>query len=133
MFFSFDISHGYWSIKNPLYELKEHDYTGCFKKSFTILKPLPVSCIWTCSKSSSFHSWTKMTKKDALTSSKTVHPLITLEKCASISGQWIGRAAPIAWPPRSPDLTPMDFFLWGFGKDQVFIPPLPANVVELRT
>ena len=22
---------------------------------------------------------------------------------------WIGRAAPIAWPPRSPDLTPMDF------------------------
>ena len=22
-------------------------------------------------------------------------------------GRWIGRAAPIAWPPRSPDLTPM--------------------------
>ena len=42
-------------------------------------------------------------------------------------------AAPIAWPPRSPDLTPMDFFLWGFVKDQVFAPPLPANVVELRT
>ena len=43
-------------------------------------------------------------------------------------GRWIGRAAPIAWPPRSPD-----FFLWGFVKDQVFVPPLPANVVELRT
>ena len=42
-------------------------------------------------------------------------------------------AAPIAWPPRSPDLTPMDFFLWGFVNDQVFVPPLPANVVELRT
>ena len=28
-------------------------------------------------------------------------------------GRWIGREAPIAWPPRSPDLTPMDFFLWG--------------------
>ena len=27
----------------------------------------------------------------------------------------------------------MDFFLWGFVKDQVFVPPLPANVVELRT
>ena len=25
---------------------------------------------------------------------------------------WIRRAAPIAWPPRSPDLTPFDFFLW---------------------
>ncbi|PNF13977.1 hypothetical protein B7P43_G08668, partial [Cryptotermes secundus] len=48
-------------------------------------------------------------------------------------GRWIGRAAPIAWPPRSPDLTPLDFFLWGFVKDRVFVPPLPVNVVELRT
>jgi hypothetical protein len=24
--------------------------------------------------------------------------------------RWIGRGGPIAWPPRSPDLTPMDFF-----------------------
>ncbi|PNF19071.1 hypothetical protein B7P43_G11300 [Cryptotermes secundus] len=46
-------------------------------------------------------------------------------------GRWIGRAAPIAWPPLSPDLTRLDFFLWGFVKDRVFIPPLPANVVEL--
>lgn len=34
--------------------------------------------------------------------------------------RWIGRAGPIAWPPRSPDLTPLDFFLWGFLKDRVF-------------
>lgn len=27
--------------------------------------------------------------------------------------QWIGRFGPVRWPPRSPDLTPMDFFLWG--------------------
>jgi hypothetical protein len=47
-------------------------------------------------------------------------------------GRWIGRAAPIAWPPRSPDLTPLDFVLWGFVKDRVFVPPLPANVAELR-
>jgi hypothetical protein len=47
-------------------------------------------------------------------------------------GRWIGRAAPIAWPPRSPNLTPLDFFLWGFVKDRVFVSPLPANVVELR-
>jgi hypothetical protein len=46
-------------------------------------------------------------------------------------GRWIGRAAPIAWPPRSPDLTPLDFFLWGLVKDRVFIPPLSANVAEL--
>jgi hypothetical protein len=29
-------------------------------------------------------------------------------------GRLIGRAALIAWPPRSPDLTPLEFFLWGF-------------------
>jgi hypothetical protein len=29
-------------------------------------------------------------------------------------GRWIDRAAPLAWPPRSPDLTALDFFLWGF-------------------
>jgi hypothetical protein len=31
----------------------------------------------------------------------------------------LGRGGPIAWPPRSPDLTPLDFFLWGYVKDQV--------------
>ncbi|KAJ4425396.1 hypothetical protein ANN_28011 [Periplaneta americana] len=33
---------------------------------------------------------------------------------------WIGRGGPIAWPPLSPDLTPLDFFLWGFVKDHVY-------------
>jgi len=26
---------------------------------------------------------------------------------------WIGRGGPIPWPPRSPDLSQLDFFLWG--------------------
>jgi hypothetical protein len=47
-------------------------------------------------------------------------------------GRWIGRVAQIAWPPRSPDLSPLDFFLWGFLKDRLFVPSLSANVVELR-
>lgn len=46
--------------------------------------------------------------------------------------RWIGRAGPIAWPPRSPDLTPLDFFLWGFIKDKVYVQPLPANLNDLR-
>ena len=36
------------------------------------------------------------------------------------------------WPPRSPDLTLYDFFLWGFVKDTVFVPPLSANLQDLR-
>jgi hypothetical protein len=50
-----------------------------------------------------------------------------------LPGRWIGRAAPIAWPPRSPDLTPLDFFLWGFVTNRVFVPHLPENVAELQT
>lgn len=34
--------------------------------------------------------------------------------------RWIGRGGPIAWPPRSPDLTPLDFFLWGYVKNYAF-------------
>ncbi|KFM68381.1 hypothetical protein X975_26436, partial [Stegodyphus mimosarum] len=36
------------------------------------------------------------------------------------TGRWIGRGGPIPWPPRSPDITPLDFFLWGFVKDSVY-------------
>ena len=34
----------------------------------------------------------------------------TLDKI--FPSRWIGRGGPIAWPPRSPDMTPMDFFLY---------------------
>lgn len=34
--------------------------------------------------------------------------------------QWIGRFAATLWPPRSPDLTPLDFCFWGWVKQLVF-------------
>ncbi|KAJ4441602.1 hypothetical protein ANN_11458 [Periplaneta americana] len=34
--------------------------------------------------------------------------------------RWIGSGRLIWWPPRSPDITPLDFFLWGYVKDRVF-------------
>ena len=34
--------------------------------------------------------------------------------------RWIGRDGPIPWPPRSPDITLLDFFLWGYVKDIVY-------------
>lgn len=34
--------------------------------------------------------------------------------------RWIGRGGPISWAPRSPDLTPLDFFLWGYLKTKVY-------------
>ena len=34
--------------------------------------------------------------------------------------KWIGRRGPIKFPPRSPDLTPMDFCVWGIIKELVY-------------
>jgi hypothetical protein len=34
--------------------------------------------------------------------------------------QWIGHGITINWPPRSPDLTPLDFCLWGWMKSEVY-------------
>lgn len=33
---------------------------------------------------------------------------------------WIGREGPIPWPARSPDLTPLDFYIWGRAKELVY-------------
>ena len=44
---------------------------------------------------------------------------------AEFTNRWIGRAGPTPWPPRSPDITPLDFFLWGFVKTQVY--KFPVN------
>ena len=45
---------------------------------------------------------------------------------------WIWRGRTITWPPRSPDLTPLDFSVWGYVKDKVFVPLLLASLEEIR-
>ena len=48
-----------------------------------------------------------------------------------LEDRWMGRGGPIPWPARSPDLSPLDFWLWGYLKNKVY-----ANAVttldELR-
>lgn len=46
-------------------------------------------------------------------------------------GRWIGRRGPIEWPARSPDLSPLDYFLWGHLKSKVYATQ-PANIEDLR-
>ena len=41
---------------------------------------------------------------------------------------WIGRGRTIAWPPRSPDLTPLDFSVWRYVKEKVLVKNLPVNI-----
>ena len=35
-------------------------------------------------------------------------------------GRVISRNGDYNWPPRSCDLTPLDFFIWGYVKDKVY-------------
>lgn len=45
--------------------------------------------------------------------------------------KWIGTQGPVRWPARSPDLTPLDFWLWGYLQDQVYL-ARPENEEILR-
>uniref|UniRef100_A0A0N5C1S0 DDE_3 domain-containing protein n=1 Tax=Strongyloides papillosus TaxID=174720 RepID=A0A0N5C1S0_STREA len=40
---------------------------------------------------------------------------------SNFQGRWIGRGSrSLVWPPRSPDLTPMDYFFWGYVKSLAY-------------
>ena len=41
--------------------------------------------------------------------------------------RWIGRGGAVSWPPRSPDLTPLDFFLWGHMKSLIYATPVESE------
>lgn len=42
--------------------------------------------------------------------------------------KWIERGGPFSWPPRSPDLTPLDFFLWRTIKQPVYATPVESDM-----
>jgi hypothetical protein len=39
-----------------------------------------------------------------------------------VGRHWPNENLLLLWPPRSPDLTPCDFFLWSYVKDIVYVP-----------
>lgn len=44
---------------------------------------------------------------------------------------WIGKNGPIRWPARSPDLNPLDYFLWGTLKEKIYSEPV-ENIEQLK-
>ncbi|GBN01075.1 hypothetical protein AVEN_3628-1 [Araneus ventricosus] len=40
--------------------------------------------------------------------------------------RWMGGGGPVAWPPRSPDLNPLDFFVWGQMTSLVYETPVDS-------
>lgn len=55
-----------------------------------------------------------------------------LSRANVYGNHWIGRGGPVAWPPRSPDLNPLDFFLWGHCKFTLVYARPVNDVLELR-
>jgi len=50
---------------------------------------------------------------------------------APFSNRWIRKDGPTTWPPRSPDITPLDFFLWAYVQDKEFSTPSP-DIINLK-
>ena len=46
--------------------------------------------------------------------------------------KWMGRHGPIHWPARSPDITAMDYFLWGYLKQRVYAIDLQDDIEILK-
>ncbi|GBN38386.1 hypothetical protein AVEN_204786-1 [Araneus ventricosus] len=67
---------------------------------------------------------------------------VRLHLNATYDQQWIGRGGPVLWPARSPDLTCLDYFLWGYVKSLVsetpfnsaedLVAPIAAAAGEVR-
>jgi hypothetical protein len=60
------------------------------------------------------------------------HLEVRLHLSTTLPQRWIGHtsnedSALIPWPPKSPDLTLCDFFLWSYVKDKIYMPNLAST------
>ena len=63
------------------------------------------------------------TARETNISKDSVHRIMKcLHLDAAFPDTWIGRRGAIEYPARSPDLTPMDFFLWDISKTKFIVP-----------
>ena len=46
-------------------------------------------------------------------------------------GRLISNKSDFIWPPRSPDLNPLDFFLWGYMKEEIHR-ARPCSIAEVK-
>lgn len=54
----------------------------------------------------------------------------TLFYTATFRNHWLGRDGLVAWPPRSPDFTPLDLFLWSQMKSLVMKQLLIPKIIS---
>lgn len=67
---------------------------------------------------------------DGAPAHSAINTRLTLDRM--FDGRFIGRGGRIHWPARSPDLTPLDFFLWGTLKENVYrdVPTTPEDMKQ---
>ena len=71
--------------------------------------------------------WFQQYDATSHTANVTIHLLET-----KFGERVISRNVAVGWPPLSCDLTPLDYFLWGYVKSMVYSNK-PATIDELRT
>lgn len=49
---------------------------------------------------------------------------VSVELKRIFDDRWFRRLGPWNWPPRSPDITPLDFYLWGVLKEKIYKTPV---------
>jgi hypothetical protein len=79
----------------------------------------------------------KLVKFSSATMIVTFQPRVALRSLSKENGvssekARIEGAGLISWPPRSPNFTPCDFYLWEYEKDHVYYPPTLQSLRELR-
>jgi hypothetical protein len=110
-----------------------HIYTGCTQKNGTVSK---------VNKTFISHLTRAKRTPSAAANVQVSHALPAVRFSCLLRGREVslqdgvaareGVLCALPWPPRSPDLTSCDLFVWGFVKDSVYVPPLPMSVKELR-
>ena len=68
-------------------------------------------------------------QQDSATANTAKASLDTLK--AKFSDRLISQKTAFPWPARSPDLSPLDFFLWGFLKGRIYRVQ-PQTLTELK-
>ena len=97
----------------------------CMARTSFLIEPWMAKHFGTCWLRGLCHNW-NMTVLTLSISWLDPHATITVMLGTSLTRlphRWIGRGVNngqhlLLWPPRSPDLTPCDFFLWGYVKRQ---------------
>ena len=68
---------------------------------------------------------TKCFKQDTVF--PNIHTGVTTFLNMQLSKQLFGQGGSTSWLPRYPDLMALDFSLWDFVKDTVYVPPIPIT------